>query len=92
MRQFFNHTLLAAVALFFSIAAAAQPRTGGVTDTTKSAGNGPGPRGGASTGPKAYKDVITAKAITDRGLFSVHKLDDKYFFEIGDSILGHDIL
>lgn len=45
-----------------------------------------------SAGPKAYKDVITDKAVTRRGLFAVHKIDDKWFFEIGDSLLGRDIL
>ena len=46
----------------------------------------------ATTGPKPYKDVITAKAITDEGLFRVHKVEDKYFFEIPDTLLGRDIL
>lgn len=43
-------------------------------------------------GPKPYKDVITAKAQTTIGLFTVHKLDDKVFFEIPDSLLGRDML
>lgn len=43
-------------------------------------------------GPKPYKDVITSKAVTDSGLFKVHKVEDKYFFELSDSILGRDIL
>lgn len=43
-------------------------------------------------GPKPYKDVITSKAVTDMGLFTVHKVDDSYFFEIPDSLLGRDIL
>ena len=43
-------------------------------------------------GPKAYKDVITAKAISKTGLFTVHKVEDKYYFEIADSILGREIL
>lgn len=42
--------------------------------------------------PKKYNDVITQKAFTDVGLFSIHQLDNKYFFEIPDSILGRDIL
>ncbi len=46
----------------------------------------------AKSGPKPYKDVITAKARTDEGLFKVHKVDDKYYFEIPDSLLGRDIL
>lgn len=44
------------------------------------------------SGPKPYKEVITAKAITDDGLFKVHKIEDKYFFEIDDSLFGRDIL
>lgn len=47
---------------------------------------------GFKTGPKPYKDVITDKAITRKGLFHVHRIDDKWFFEIGDTALGRDIL
>ena len=43
-------------------------------------------------GPKPYKDVITEKAITKKGLVWVHKLEEKWFFEIGDSLLNRDIL
>ncbi len=43
-------------------------------------------------GPKPYKDVVTDKAITRKGLFNVHKVDDKWLLEIGDSILNRDIL
>ena len=46
----------------------------------------------APKGPKPYKDVITDKALTKKGLFWVHKIDDKWFFEIGDSLLSRDIL
>ncbi|MEX8547059.1 MAG: zinc-dependent metalloprotease [Mucilaginibacter sp.] len=42
--------------------------------------------------PKPYKTVITEKAITRRGLFKTHKVEDKYYFEIGDSILNREIL
>jgi hypothetical protein len=44
------------------------------------------------TGPKAYKDVITDKAKTDDGLFKVHRVDEKYYMEIPDSLLNRDIL
>lgn len=43
-------------------------------------------------GPKAYKDVITKKAKTQEGLITVHKVEDKFYFEIADSILGKEIL
>ncbi|MCX2453936.1 zinc-dependent metalloprotease [Pedobacter sp. PLR] len=46
----------------------------------------------ASTGPKPYAEVITAKAKTDKGLFKVHTIEDRYFFEIPDSLLDRDIL
>jgi len=42
--------------------------------------------------PKPYKDVITDKAISRTGLFTVHRIEDKWYFEIPDSILGRDIL
>lgn len=44
------------------------------------------------TGPKPYKEIITDKAITRKGLFTVHKIEDKWFFEMGDSLLGRDVL
>ncbi len=43
-------------------------------------------------GPRPFNEVITEKALTDRGLFSVHKVEDKYYFEIPDALLGRDIL
>ena len=46
----------------------------------------------SSSGPRPYKEVITDKAKTDEGLFSVHRIEDKYFFEIPDALLGRDIL
>jgi len=39
-----------------------------------------------------YSKVITKKAKTDEGLFKVHSLDDKYFYEIPDSLLGREML
>lgn len=41
---------------------------------------------------KPYKDVITDKSITDDGLFKIHKIDERYYFEIHDSLLNKDIL
>lgn len=41
---------------------------------------------------KPYKEVITGKAVTQAGLFKVHKVDERYFFEIPDSLLDKDML
>lgn len=74
-----------------SLTAVAQNNGAPKPDTTRRPmGNG-GPAG-PSTGPKAYKDVITAKAVSDAGMFTVHKVDDKYYFEIPDSLFNRDIL
>lgn len=43
-------------------------------------------------GPRPYKDVITDKARTDEGLFKVHRVEDKFYFELPDSLLNRDIL
>ncbi|GAB3527422.1 zinc-dependent metalloprotease [Pontibacter brevis] len=42
--------------------------------------------------PKPYAEVITAKAVTDDGLFKVHRMDEKYFYEIPDTLLNRDML
>ncbi|WP_207209804.1 zinc-dependent metalloprotease [Flavobacterium petrolei] len=42
--------------------------------------------------PKPYKKVIDSSAVTQRGLIDVHKIDNKYLFEIPDSILGSEMM
>ncbi len=39
-----------------------------------------------------YNKVITKKAKTDEGLFKVHQIDDKYFYEIPDSLFEREML
>jgi hypothetical protein len=41
---------------------------------------------------KDYNDVITKKAVTDEGLFTVHIVEDNYFFEIPKDILEKEVL
>ncbi len=41
---------------------------------------------------KTYSDLINDKAVSDTGLFDIHKVDEKYFYEINDSLLGRDML
>lgn len=42
--------------------------------------------------PRYYRNIIKTDAISREGLFNVHQVDDKYYFEIPDSLLGRDIL
>jgi hypothetical protein len=46
----------------------------------------------AKTGPKPYKEIITGKAKTTKGLFTVHKIDEKYFFELDEALFGREIM
>lgn len=41
---------------------------------------------------KPYKAIITDKAFTQNGLFKIHKVNDRYYFEIPDSLMQTDIL
>lgn len=42
--------------------------------------------------PRNYYSIIKTNAISRKGLFIVHKVDDNYYFEIPDSVLGRDLL
>ncbi|NQW03950.1 MAG: zinc-dependent metalloprotease [Acidobacteria bacterium] len=58
-------------------------------------GGGGGGRGGAQATPdvpKPYEEVITAEAKSDQGIFTVHRVDDKLFYEIPTAELGKDFL
>jgi hypothetical protein len=46
----------------------------------------------AKEGIKKYSEVITKKAVTDEGLFDVHKVEDKYYYEIPNGLLNHEFL
>jgi len=67
------------IALYFSFSAAAQ-----VKDST--ATNSAGAR------MRVYKALITNKAKTYSSFVRVHQVDDKYYLEIPDSLLGREIL
>ncbi|TAE13855.1 MAG: DUF5117 domain-containing protein [Bacteroidetes bacterium] len=68
------------------------PPTTPATGAQPPAGGMPPSMMAPKTGPKAFKEVVTDKAVSKKGLFTTHKVDDKYYFEIADSILGREIL
>jgi len=41
---------------------------------------------------KPYSDFVNAKTTTRKGLFTIHKTEERWFLEITDSIIGRDIL
>jgi hypothetical protein len=51
------------------------------------------PPAAANANPiKAFKEVITAQAKSDEGLFTVHRIDEKLFFEIPTKMFGKEML
>lgn len=87
--------LLAVFIAVTALSGTAMAQRGGGTDTTNRAAGLRGFAGLAAAPkavPKPYKTVITDKAISHNGLFKTHKVDDKYYFEIPDSVLNREIL
>src|SRR6476659_2303917 len=41
---------------------------------------------------KTISDVVTKKAISKKGMFSIHQVGENYYFEIPDSLLGRELL
>ena len=80
---------LSLIALVSSTTLGAQQPTG----TTPSAGGAPGGnQGAARRAPRPYDQVITARAVTDGGMFAVHRVEERWFFELPDSLIGRDLL
>ncbi len=80
--------VFSSLCVFLTISSNAQrPDMSQRPDTSGAKKDGP-----AKAGPKAFGDVITKKAISQKGVFNVHFQDDKYFFEIPDSLLGRELL
>jgi hypothetical protein len=45
-----------------------------------------------TSAPKGYHSIIRSGTLTRKGLFWVHKVQDSYYFEVPDSLLGRDLL
>ncbi|HET7373261.1 MAG TPA: DUF5118 domain-containing protein, partial [Gemmatimonadaceae bacterium] len=56
----------------------------------QSEGQQPGPA--ARRAPRPYAQVITARAHTEKGGITVHKVDERFYFEVPDSLMGRDFL
>jgi Domain of unknown function (DUF5117)/Domain of unknown function (DUF5118) len=86
-------TLLSSLALILSFSGFSQKKDDKKTDEVKPTPPvTPKAVEVPKTGPKPYKEVITDKAKTSKGLMTVHKIEEKYFFEIADSLIGREIM
>ena len=93
LRPLLRHALVAFVFALIVTPLAAQnppataPPVGG--GQTPPAGGAPG---AAPRAPRPYDQVITSAAKSERGVLAVHKVAERYFFEIDNSLLGRDFL
>jgi hypothetical protein len=71
-----------------------QPQGGGPGGPAAQTGQGGTPGAGQrpAGGPRAYRQVITDRAITQSGLLKVHRIDERMFFEIPPSALEKEML
>lgn len=76
------------LALVLSAILLAACSTSRPTPTPGPASDKPAVKGGM----KDYDEVVTKKAVTDSGLFLVHHVDDRWLYEIPDSLLGREML
>ena len=50
------------------------------------------PTASSARRPRPYRQVITERAVTDTGGITTHKVDERWFFEVPDSLVGRDML
>src|SRR5688572_15961959 len=67
-----------------------QDPAGRQTPAASDADSGRGGGGAGQVRPRAYNRVITSDARTRRGLFNVHRVNDRLYFEIPRRELGKD--
>lgn len=49
-------------------------------------------RGGGGDNMKKFSDIVKDDAVSDEGVINVHKVDDKYYYEIPNDILDREML
>ena len=86
-KQFSYKLLLVALSLSVSGCAVFQSQ-----DKKGTAQTSEKPEANDKNGIKAYDKVITKNAKTNKGLFTVHQIDEKYFYEIPDSLFSREML
>ena len=90
-RKVFSFLLISSLFYFQNnVQAQNRPPAAPPADTSTNP-NAPG-RTGRTAAPRPYNEVIPSRAVTQTGLFKVHRVDDRYFFEVHDSLLNRDIL
>lgn len=87
MKKFFILSTIAVISLFPSNQFAQSKKKKDQKDAVV-----PPPEKKPESSIKEYSKVITKDAVSDEGLFKVHKVDKKYYFEIPNKYLNKDML
>jgi hypothetical protein len=90
MQYFLLKNLFATICLLFVLISTAQKKNESASSNQNPAANS---GGGNKPGTlKPYKEIITDKAKSDAGIISVHQVEDKWYWEVSDSVIGRDLL
>ncbi|WP_040281156.1 zinc-dependent metalloprotease [Psychroserpens damuponensis] len=87
----FSIKLLLVVSVFFVAVSCSTAKKASKKNAATAAAKPPAKKPGKND-PKPYNKVITKDAKSDIGLFTVHTLDDKYYYEIPDSLFNREML
>jgi hypothetical protein len=87
----FSIKLLLVVSVFFVAVSCSTAKKASKAKAGTAAVKPPAKKPGKND-PKPYNKVITKDAKSDVGLFTVHTLDDKYYYEIPDSLFNREML
>ncbi|WP_025763290.1 zinc-dependent metalloprotease [Dyadobacter tibetensis] len=84
-----HQILLAATIASLAVGCKTSKQTGGNAKVSESSKTSPVEK---KSDKKSYTDIITKMAKSDEGLFSVHEVQGKYYYEIPANLLGKDML
>ncbi|HEX7937372.1 MAG TPA: zinc-dependent metalloprotease [Gemmatimonadaceae bacterium] len=87
-----SRVLLCAVTALSTVASVAAAQGGEPQDSGGRGGAGRGGAPGGAAAPRPYSRVITADAKTKKGMFLVHMVGDRLYFEIPQKELGKEEL
>jgi hypothetical protein len=91
------HNFSVRIASLLILASAQLPaQTPGTATVAPATQGNPPPAQGAGRGganrPRPYNQVVTDRAVSDGGGITVHKIEDRYLFEIPDTLVGRDMM
>jgi hypothetical protein len=98
MNLSFKSLLMMVVSVFMISGCTVLGKSGSQTPATPQAGptaQRPATMPGRPAAPaeiKKFSDVIKSSATKDEGMFNVYKQEDKYYYEIPDTLLGREML